>query len=317
MQMFIAGTSFDAINSMAASYVLDVITITGTGSKTYALSGVSLTYAIVNDFMGGQLTGATYSVSVSGLTVSWNVNNAVTLIVYGSPVAGTQSDYFGFQLFQYINGVRTVKLAPNYVPLCLRQIIDVPAGARTVQTQVPAGNPVMCFHRHTGEAMDLCWWKPVTASGYHALQFPTAGSNQTGCRVYVFSNILANIPDYGFFLYRDGQMVWHSNCLPLQVIPLTNGDITSATPLAVSSSVTSHIFVPQDPAYPTGYSNFMCASAGKDGATYKVQVGKVFQSTYISNPDEGRRMRGWACGGVGYIDTRFYDQYYKNALGIT
>ncbi|XDK20884.1 Hypothetical protein ABZS17I87_01199 [Kosakonia cowanii] len=55
----------------------------------------------------------------------------------------------------------------------------------------------------------------------------------------MFSNILANIPDYGFYLYRDGQMVWHSNCLPLQVIPLTNGDITSDTPLAVSSSVTA------------------------------------------------------------------------------
>ena len=32
MQTFIAGTSFDAINSMAVNYVMDVIDISGSGS---------------------------------------------------------------------------------------------------------------------------------------------------------------------------------------------------------------------------------------------------------------------------------------------
>jgi len=314
MQTFIQGTSFDAINSMAVNYVLDVIAISGSGSKTYQ-TGVSLSYTLMNTFIGSQTEARSYIVDINGSTVSWSVPNGCMLVVYAEPNTGTVDDSFGFQLFQYINGQMTVKLSPNFVPYCLVQVIDIPAGQRTVQTNVPASNGFMAFHRYmTPGRLDLCWWQQTTQNGMHALNFPTAASNQTGCRAYIFSNYLVNIPEWGFFVYRNGVLVWHSNCLPLKIIKPDSR--FSDTPVAVSAGVMSHMYQPLDPSYPVGYSNFTCSGAGFRDGQYEFSVTEVFQSTYISNPDEGSRMKTWVVGGVGVIDCAAYDQYYKYALGI-
>ncbi len=319
MQTFIEGTSFDAIETMAVNYVLDVLTISGSGSKTYQ-SGVALSFTLMNTFVGGQTTTRDYTVTVSGATVSWNVPNTCTLVIFAEPNAGTLDSAYGFQIFQYINDVRTVKISPNFVPYCLVQVIDVPAGQRIVQTSVPAARGFMAFHRSmstTSGQLDLCWWEQTTQNGFYALNFPSAGANQTGCRVYIFSDYLVNIPAWGFYGYNAGTMVWHSNCLPLRIIPSASlSSLTSSTPRAVSSCVTGHRFIPQDPAFPTGYSNFQCSAAGYRNGKYEVSASEIFQSTYISNEDEGRRMKQWVVGGLGVIDCASYDQYYKYALGI-
>lgn len=320
MQTFINGTGFDAINSMAVNYVMDVIDISGTGSKSYPVGCTYQANLMIETAVSALPTNNPYQVSVAGNVVSWNVATSVRLVVLATPNTGRESDYFGFSLYSYDgNGNRTIKLAPDFTPFCLVAVIDVPPGGQFIQTQIPVSQKIVTFHRlpNADGRLSTSVYSVVNSGGFHAFSFNAAGITQTGCRVYVFSNYLVNIPTHGFFLYRDGVMVWHSNCLPLNMGMLT-GDISSSVPLAVTPGVTSLIYIPADPVYPTsgGYLNINCSAAGYKNGAWQAVIANVFSSRIIS-AQEAAAVRPWAIRGyVGYIDCSIYDQYYPYALGL-
>jgi len=319
MQAFIQGTSFDAINSMAVNYVMDVLDISGSGSKAYPAGCTYQANLMIETAVSALPTNNPYQVNVAGNVVSWNVATPVRLVVLATPNPGRDSDYFGFSLYTYdANGNKTVKLAPDFVPFCLVDVIDVPPGGQLIQTRIPVSQKIVTFHRlpNADGRLSTSVYSVVNSGGYHAFSFNASGITQTGCRIYVFSNYLVNIPDWGFFVYRDGTLVWHSNCLPLNM-GLMTGDMSSATPLAVTPGVTSLIFIPGDPSAPTsgGYLNTSCSAAGYRNGTWQAVIANVFSSRIISS-QEAASVKPWAIRGyVGYIDCSIYDQYYPYALG--
>ena len=321
MQTFIAGTSFDAINSMAVNYVMDVLDISGTGSKSYPAGCTYQASLIIESVVQVMPTTNPYQINISGNTVSWNVATPIRLVVLAMPNTGTDSSYFGHSLYSYdAYGNKTVKLAPDFVPFCLVNVIDVPPGSQNIQSSVPLGQKIVTFIRaRDGDArMPTSFYQQYNAGGYYGFSFvETGGMTQTGCRLYIFSNYLVNIPTHGFFLYRDGAMVWHSNCLPLNM-QLLAGDATSATPMAVTPGITSGIYIPQDPSNPQygGYLNMNCSSAGISNGVWKASSAVVYSSRIISS-SEATAFKPWAISGrVGFIDCSIYDQYYPYALGL-
>lgn len=321
MQTFIQGTSFDAINSMAVNYVMDVLDISGTGSKSYPAGCTYQASLIIESVVQVMPTTNPYQINISGNTVSWDVATPIRLVVFASPNTGRESDYYGFSLYSYDgNGNRTIKLAPDFTPFCLVSVIDVPPGSQNVQSPVPIGQKIVTFIRaRDGDArMPTSFYQQYNAGGYHGFSFvQTGGMTQTGCRMYIFSNYLVNIPTHGFFLYRDGAMVWHSNCLPLNM-RLLAGDATSAGPMAVTPGITSGIYIPQDPSNPQygGYLNMNCSSAGISNGVWKASSAVVYSSRIISS-SEASAFKPWAISGrVGLIDCSIYDQYYPYALGL-
>ena len=120
MQTFIQGTSFDAINSMAVNYVMDVLDISGSGSKSYPAGCTYQASLLIESVIQVMPTTNPYQVTVSGNVVSWNVATPIRLVVFASPNTGRESDYYGFSLYSYDgNGNRTIKLAPDFTPFCL------------------------------------------------------------------------------------------------------------------------------------------------------------------------------------------------------
>jgi hypothetical protein len=116
-QAFIKGTSFDVLNAMSFNFVADVADISGAGSKTYSLPGFTLSAALMNTFSTAGTTNRSYSVSVSGQTVSWNVANGCKMMVTATPASGAGSNlYFVFTLYDYSTNPPTFKIAPDFTP---------------------------------------------------------------------------------------------------------------------------------------------------------------------------------------------------------
>ena len=148
MQAFIRGTSFDAINSMAVNYVMDVLDISGSGSKAYPGGCTYQANLMIETAVSVLPTNNPYQVNVAGNVVSWNVATPVRLVVLATPNTGTDSSYFGYSLYSYdANGNKTVKLAPDFVPFCLVDVIDVPPGGQLIQTRIPVRHKIVTFHR--------------------------------------------------------------------------------------------------------------------------------------------------------------------------
>ncbi|KNC09988.1 hypothetical protein AC791_15360 [Klebsiella sp. RIT-PI-d] len=316
-QTFINGTSFDVLNAMSFTYVIDVIDTSGAGSRSYPSQSMNYSAYLLNNFSATTYQARNYSVTVSGNTVSWDVPNAVKIVVFAVPKQGADTGYGGFSYYDYPGGQRTIKLAPDFVPFNLVQVIDIGAGPGDLETVVPLNKGMVAFHRALNMSInqyDQIVWEQVSGNGRHVIRVT---NNPYGGRLYVFSDMLLNIPAGGFYMYRDGQMVWHSNCLPLNLRQMPGGDIDSDSPLAVASNVSANLFLRQDPQYPTGYENRQCAAAGYVNGRWRATIAATFSSRYISDPREGESIRPWAVGGYpGYIETTVYDDYYRAALGV-
>lgn len=84
IQTFVKGTSFDAINSIDFNYVIDSFTVSSSGSKSYSLqSGMQMNAVIFNENTPTN-KDLVFNLSVSGGTLTWNVNATVTIIVFVS-----------------------------------------------------------------------------------------------------------------------------------------------------------------------------------------------------------------------------------------
>jgi hypothetical protein len=317
-QAFIKGTSFDVLNAMSYNFIADIGNISGSGSKTYSLPGFNLSAALMNTFSSVGVDARSYNISVSGQTVSWNVSNTCKMMVTATPAVGAGSSlYFGFTLYDYSTNPPTFKIAPDFTPYNLVQVIDLtPAYNQVLQTNIPASVPMVAFHRATNNSFDHVWWIEGTQNGYWAFTFRgnTGLNAMQPCRIYLFAKILVNAPNWGFFLYRNGSIVWHNNCLPLKMNILNGGTITGGGPLAVTNSVTGCLFQQSDPAFPgIGTQWFECASAGRDSnGIYSATSNDRYAQNQVSG---SVRPPTWVAGTIGYIDTTYYDQYYIQSLG--
>lgn len=320
-QTFIKGTSFDVLNSMSFNFIADITTVSGAGSKTYSFPGFTLSAALMNTFSAVGTDARSYTVSVSGQTISWNVANACKMMVTATPSSGADSGlYFGFSLYDYSTSPRTFKIAPDFTPYNLVQIIDLtPAYNQVLQTNIPVSVPMIAFHRATNNSYDHVWWNEINQNGYWALQFRgnTGLFAMQPCRIYLFAKLLINTPNWGFFLYRPGttEMAWHSNCLPLKMSILNGGTVTSSVPLASTNGVTSCLFQPSDPSFPSvGTQWFECASAGMNSSgAYAATANDRYQQTSYNG---SVRPPTWVAGTIGFIECNFYDAYYRQALGL-
>ncbi|AVJ51778.1 hypothetical protein Vid5_gp23 [Pantoea phage vB_PagS_Vid5] len=321
-QSFIRGTSFDVLNSMSYNFVVDIPYVSGASSATYNLPGFVIR-ATIFDLFSTNRGGLTYNVSVSGQTVSWNVSSSCRLLITATPAVGSDiAPNFTFALYDYSAGGRTFKLAPNFTPYTLGQMIDItPAFGQLIQTNIPVGYPMIAFHRSMeGSGYDYVVYTLENINGFWGLRFRNnfGGIPMRACRIYLFSKWLRNIPDWGFFMYQPGTttLVWHSNCLPLNILDGSAGnDVTSGNPLAVTSKVSSAITVANGPNNPGVFDTyFNCTSAGRNAAgnyactlTLNFAANIAFQAP--TNPGS------WASGGFMYMDTSVYDTFGPIALG--
>lgn len=318
-QAFIKGTSFDVLNAMSFNFVADVVNISGTSSKTYSLPGFNLSAALMNTFSTAGTDSRSYSVSVSGQTVSWNVANACKMMVTATPASGAGSNlYFGFTLYDYSTNPPTFKIAPDFTPYNLVQVIDLTPGyGQILPTKIPASVPMIAFHRAPSGGYDHVWWEEVNQNGYWSLKFRgnTGLNAMQPCRIYLFAKMMINAPNWGFFLYRQGQMVWHNNCLPLKMNILNGGTVTSSAPLASTNGVTSCLFQMNDPAFPgNGIQWFECASGGTNSSgVYAATANDRYQQNQVTGSS---RPATWVAGTIGYIECNVYDAYYSQALGL-
>jgi len=217
-------------------------------------------------------------------------------------------------------------IAPTFTPMVLVQVIDVTAGAGAITTVVPSSSPFMAFHRSMESSMDGINWVVDTSGAYVVLNFTSASMKSTSGRIYIFSNFVVNIPDYGLFIYNGGNVVYHNNCLPLKVstISYSQTQITSSSPLAVCSCVTEVVeeFYPDPDPYTAKFQvvERRRASAGYESGSYKATFGGVL--SHVENlinhdidPPTYPIVNMWNVQTIAYIECSLYDQYYKQALG--
>lgn len=317
MQMFINGTSFDAANAMSFVYVIDHLTVSGKGSKTYNTTGFDLSVVGMNNNIAPTNKQSIVTASISGTTLSWDTDVPIRLTITATAKQGADSAYSGFAIYSYPNQQKTVKLAPDFTPFILNAVIDIEAGVRTVDTGVPVGSGVIVFIRNRNNEGGSCSRSHFTLleSGTYKMQFTATANNQFPTRAYVFSRKLPPAPKNGFYLYKDGEMVWHSNCLPLDAKLINSNYIESDDPLAVTTGITSYVYLPQDPSYPTyGFQNYGCSGAGigKNGK-WRTNNAEIYQS-FLGNV--GSVPYGWVVGTkIMYIECSNYDNYYTYSLG--
>ncbi|MBT9425838.1 hypothetical protein KI694_09880 [Enterobacter oligotrophicus] len=217
---------------------------------------------------------------------------------------------FGYQLMK--NG--KLVMAPDFLPYCLNQVIDVaPAEGKVVRTSIPNGKPCVVFFRATSYVANasLYFIQRQGSAGYWELEFHY-GMAFVDARVYIFSDTLPNIPDIGFFLYRNGSIVWHGNCLPLSVRPYSDlgGETVFSYPLAVPSCVCNFTSVGNTVEHWDRWFVFMAGPTSSG----QYNVGRALFSQF--NASGPPTTSGFDIPMNSYIETSVYDTYYKQSLGI-
>lgn len=218
----------------------------------------------------------------------------------------------------------SLAMAPGFTPFVLVQVADLPTGAQDFATVVPEGNSFVAFHRRAdANLMDGVFWGQVKKDGYWNLRFPSSLSKQTTTRVYIFSNMIINPPNYGLYVYKDGNMVYHSNCLPLKMLTMDGTGMVgpSSSPLAVTSCITSQYSESYDAiktywGYTRSSAGYMPNNLSGLGDGWFVSGGDVYVEN-MNNIDEHPNFKAgmWQVSKIAYIECSLYDQYYKQALG--
>ncbi|NIF03307.1 hypothetical protein F3J38_25205 [Pantoea sp. Acro-805] len=316
---YIDGTTYDAVNSMNYGFVVDIAVVSGSGSKSYSYAGFTLTAFLVGGAVIQGTAQKSGTVTISGQTVSWSgVEGTVPkLVVYAT--ANATLKYDGFVYNDYTKNPPVMKLAPPFTPLALTQVIDLTPGyGQVLQTSVPYGAAFIAFHRSTASSgFDHVMWDEINQNGFWSLRFRPAidGSIAMGpCRIYVFSKTLVNIPSAGFFMYLDGQIVWHNNCLPLEM--RVGGKSGQSTPVAITAGASVLVNIPWDPTYPIqGQSRYNCYSAGINSqGLFEASGADLYAAREYKSV--GNAPPGSSMGPPASINTSVYDTYYRQALGV-
>lgn len=217
----------------------------------------------------------------------------------------------------YKNG--RLAISPSFVPLCLVQVVDLGVGAQLFQTVVPSNRKFIAFHRGLGFT-DKVYWAQIVSNGYWALNFPTGNHKQTGTRIYIFSDFQVNIPEWGFYVYNNGVLVWHSNCLPLKMASVATQVSNNPNPLAITSAITGCYQIGTGPD--EGFYGWYICAAGysppglENQGNWCTKRGILSQRRYTTPPDDPNYPGNYSTvAPAAYIETHIYDQYYQAALG--
>ncbi|MCA6962408.1 MULTISPECIES: hypothetical protein [Pectobacterium] len=306
---YVNGTSFDASNAISSRYIIDVMpNVQGAGSKTYQ-AGLNLSFRCISGVSGGNQT---FNVSTSGATINWNLTGMTTIVVYIDGVHNDLADDFGIQIFK---GGKLI-MTPKATPYALVKVLDLPAGNFGLYvTDLNYDDNHMIFFRNSNTSGG----GPFGSATLYTLKRTQAGKlalqcvlNNTPIRIYFFSKKIVNAPDWGLFVYNEGQMVWHSNVLPL-IIEEEPYVQNIATPYAVASMTSSYVEI-QSPGVPRFDYIYRCSGAGpnQDGTGYIVQPnGYGYNMGFVN---DNARYR-WGIPNIPVIKTEIYDQYYQQALG--
>lgn len=202
-------------------------------------------------------------------------------------------------------------MAPDFLPLSLVQVIDVPPGeGLEIQTVVPATSKFISYYRGTSFAANgSVYYETYKSNGFWRLKFYYGMAYQP-VRVYIFSDYLVNIPNWGFFVYNDGEIVWHSNCLPLKIMDYSKipAQVLSY-PVACPSGVTQFTSVGNNVEHWERW--FVWAAGVNQSGTYS--IGAALFSQFNASGPAGPG--SFTLPLTTYIETSVYDLYYKQALG--
>lgn len=320
MYAYIKGTSFDVINAMDFNFVLDVFDVNqGSGTRDYSSApACDLTVVPVN-VSTSRGSGNELNYSQSANAVSWYSPRPMKMAIMATPKVGANYPGNDFTLQARDSSSGRLKIAPNFTPFCLVEVIDFTPGVGVYQTGVPAGYPVMVFHRGRSNNDRVLYYE-TTRNGFLALDVRFQQSS-IPIRVYIFSNYMKNIPEWGFFMYKNGDLVWHSNCLPLKlnVMKRTSNQspitVTSTNPLAIQSSVTANRNLRITDAE---YSQLYLSSSAGWSQSMNAYVAEMEGYNYIFNIISGYDSipASWWVPYLGYIETDIYDMYYQQSLGL-
>ncbi|HFE9025683.1 TPA: hypothetical protein ACGATF_004405 [Yersinia enterocolitica] len=215
--------------------------------------------------------------------------------------------------------------SPEFTPTVLVQVMDRTAdytgdvsAQHYYETIVPNTKKCFIFHKilstgsqqgasggvlHYAEQGPNGFWRVHTTAG-------TAGLAHT-IRFYVFSEFVANIPEWGIYFYKDGQLVYTGNCLPLDIKFWERPQLTTPAPTmpcaticSVARQLTQGILGTNPP---TALIFLFCFTGFSSGI-----ITPVFRQ--ISQSAGGGSADGFS-KGCAYIETSLYDQYYKASLG--
>ena len=216
---------------------------------------------------------------------------------------------FGIQLNK--NGVLAV--APDFIPMCLIQVIDITSGMHRIVTNIPGSNKFVAFHRHLTQ-MDTLLWTVSISDGFYVITTSGDAENRTGGRIYIFSNMIPRPPEWGLFLYKQGGVIWHNRCLPLSVkIHKGATELNSDTPIAVPSMISASYNIRLGQR--EGWYGWRCASAGiiPDTGKYQISLGGsvISQNYYV---DGSTYPGSFTLMETAYIETDVYDNYFSASL---
>ena len=202
-------------------------------------------------------------------------------------------------------------MAPDFLPLCLVQVIDVqPGEGLEIQTVVPSNKKFISYYRGRSYVENgTVYYDTVASNGYWKLKF-YYGMAYLPVRVYIFSDFLVNIPDWGFFIYNNRQIVWHSNCLPLKILDYSKipGTVLSY-PVACPGGIAQFTSVGNNTEHWDRW--FVWAAGVNQSGTYSIGAALFSQFNASGPPVPG----SYSLPLTTYIETAVYDQYYRQALG--
>ncbi|MBN3207153.1 MULTISPECIES: hypothetical protein [Pectobacterium] len=220
----------------------------------------------------------------------------------------------------YYRNYGKVLQSPLFTPMILFGVKDLDGYIReeqtpspkSINTNVPADKKCTVFYRCT--ATDSTWRKQFSLyrlqviDGFWHVVFQ---SRPVPIRLYIFANIESPIPEYGIYFYRDGEIFYHQNCLPLSV-KISNR--FTASPVRVKAAVLPCVLETEQPdqwivqvILGAGYYYF--------GTTDGYQWGIKEELYDVDKLGFQPQFRPGRITTYAYIETAIYDQYYKQSLG--
>ncbi|MDA5496962.1 hypothetical protein [Yersinia aleksiciae] len=215
--------------------------------------------------------------------------------------------------------------SPEFTPTVLVQVMDRNAdytqdvsAQHYFDTIVPNYKKCFVFHKvissgsqqgvsggvlHYAEQGPSGYWRIHTIGG-------TAGLVHT-LRFYVFSEFVSYIPEWGIYFFKNNQMVYAGNCLPLDIKFWEKPQATTPAPTmpcAVISSIAEQRSQGIPGTNPPTVLVFLMCFIGYSGGIATPVYRQISTGAGAGGPDGFSK-------GCPYIETALYDQYYKASLG--
>ncbi len=238
-------------------------------------------------------------------------------------------------LINITNNYGKVLSNPSFTPMVLSGVIElsgyyamldnpVPS---SINTQVPGNKKCVVFFRGTHDRESLAvsrnfaLYSLSIVNGYWHIIFQ---SRPNPIRLYIFSNTLPPIPDFGIYFYRNGEIIYHQNCLPLSIKTynkLDSNNIPKGRMLGTLPAVVETEFSdPETWGHPVIGMRQWFSGAGlifySASEGYHWGVGILSGDIIPVSDGFQPQLRPLAMTIIAYIETDIYDQYYQQSLGV-